>query len=71
MSAARPGTAGATRTCPHCRATILASSATCPQCKGHLRYDAAPDRKSRTRARAGQELRELRVDFTADSLQVR
>ena len=36
---------GATRTCPHCRATILASSAVCPQCKGHLRYDAAPDRK--------------------------
>ena len=36
---------GATRTCPHCRATILASAAVCPQCKGHLRFDATPDRK--------------------------
>ncbi|MDO5609899.1 MAG: hypothetical protein Q4G62_03825 [Pseudomonadota bacterium] len=36
---------GATRTCPHCRATILQSSAVCPQCKGHLRFDATPDRK--------------------------
>jgi uncharacterized protein YbaR (Trm112 family) len=29
----------ATRTCPHCKATILASAAVCPGCKGHLRYD--------------------------------
>ncbi len=36
---------GATRTCPHCRAIILASAAVCPQCKGHLRFDAAPDRR--------------------------
>lgn len=40
MSAARPGTAGATRTCPHCKATILESSAVCPACRGHLRFDA-------------------------------
>ncbi|MGY0504183.1 hypothetical protein [Luteimonas sp. e5] len=36
---------GATRTCPHCRAVILASAAVCPQCKGHLRFEAAPQRK--------------------------
>ena len=40
MSAARPGVAGATRTCPHCKATILESSAVCPACRGHLRFDA-------------------------------
>jgi hypothetical protein len=30
-----------TRTCPHCKATILASAAICPQCKHHLRFGAA------------------------------
>ena len=40
MSAVRPGVAGATRTCPHCKATILESSAVCPACRGHLRFDA-------------------------------
>ena len=40
MSAVRPGAAGATRACPHCKATILESSAVCPACRGHLRFDA-------------------------------
>lgn len=40
MNAARPGTTGATRTCPHCKAVILESSAVCPACRGHLRFDA-------------------------------
>jgi hypothetical protein len=31
---------GATRACPHCKATILESSSVCPACKGHLRFDA-------------------------------
>ena len=39
---ARPGVAGATRQCPHCRETILESAIVCPQCKHHLRYGAAP-----------------------------
>jgi glutaredoxin len=30
---------GATRTCPHCRATILESASVCPGCKHHLRFD--------------------------------
>lgn len=38
---ARPGEAGATRECPHCRETILASAAVCPACRHHLRYDEA------------------------------
>ncbi|MGQ4659637.1 hypothetical protein [Lysobacter sp. F6437] len=41
MSAApRPGTPGSTRTCPHCKTTILESSSVCPQCRGHLRFDS-------------------------------
>ena len=30
---------GATRTCPHCRATILESAIICPGCRHHLRFD--------------------------------
>lgn len=37
----RPGAAGRTRTCPHCRATILESAAVCPACRHHLRFDPA------------------------------
>ena len=39
--AARPGATGATRTCPHCKATILDSASVCPGCRGHLRFDSA------------------------------
>jgi len=42
----RTVTAGKTRTCPHCRATILESAAICPACRHHLRFDA--------RSQAGQ-----------------
>ena len=42
MSAVRPGTAGATRNCPHCKATILESASVCPACRGHLRFEAGP-----------------------------
>ena len=48
MKAPRPGEAGATRTCPHCKATILESAPVCPACRGHLRFepggDAGPER---------------------------
>jgi hypothetical protein len=37
----RPAAAGRTRTCPHCRATILESAAVCPACRHHLRFDPA------------------------------
>lgn len=40
MSAARPGAPGATRTCPHCKATILESANVCPACRHHLRFEA-------------------------------
>lgn len=41
MSTIRPGQPGATRTCPHCRQTILESAVVCPGCKGHLRSGVA------------------------------
>ena len=38
MSTVRRTPAGATRTCPHCRAVILQSTAVCPSCRKHLRF---------------------------------
>ncbi|MFL6592611.1 MAG: hypothetical protein ACJ8GK_07900 [Luteimonas sp.] len=49
MSNARPGTAGATRVCPHCKATILETASVCPACRGHLRYDEAALQREKTR----------------------
>ena len=37
---ARPGALGATRVCPHCRATVLQSASICPGCQHHLRFSA-------------------------------
>jgi hypothetical protein len=37
------GSTGRTRTCPHCKATILESAAICPQCRHHLKFGAAAD----------------------------
>ena len=37
MSMVNQRTAGKTRSCPHCRATILESANVCPACKHHLR----------------------------------
>lgn len=37
----RTGTAGKTRTCPHCKATILESAPVCPACRHHLRFGVA------------------------------
>jgi len=50
MNAPRPGTAGATRTCPHCKATILESASVCPACRGHLRFDADAAHKPATQS---------------------
>ena len=62
MSAPRPGPAGATRTCPHCRTTILESAAVCPACRGHLKFDApAQD--------AAQRFVPLKVEGTINALE--
>ena len=39
MSNGGQGTAGKTRTCPHCRATILQSATACPICRKSLRWE--------------------------------
>jgi len=40
MNASRPAATGKTRTCPHCKATILESLSICPGCLHHLRFDS-------------------------------
>lgn len=45
MTPVRTTAPGATRTCPHCRATVLDRAVRCPQCQKHLRFD--PDAASR------------------------
>lgn len=57
MSPVRESAAGATRTCPHCRATILESAAVCPGCRHHLRFDPS----SVARATAKPAVTPLRV----------
>lgn len=39
MNTGRVALTGKTRTCPHCKATILESSTVCPACQHHLRFD--------------------------------
>ncbi len=41
MNVARQGPVGATRVCPHCKATVLMSANICPGCQHHLRFNAA------------------------------
>jgi len=38
VTLAHPSTAGATRSCPHCRETILESAGVCPACRHKLRF---------------------------------
>ena len=38
MSSIRSGAPGATRVCPHCKATVLETAAVCPGCRHHLRF---------------------------------
>jgi hypothetical protein len=60
MSATRFGMAGKTRTCPHCKATILDSASVCPQCQHHLRFDP----KAVVERRAETTFSPLRVEGT-------
>jgi hypothetical protein len=49
MSGVRSLLPGRTRTCPHCKATILESATVCPACDHHLRFGAeAHKRPQRT-----------------------
>jgi hypothetical protein len=46
---ARAGTPGKTRTCPHCKATILDSASICPGCQHHLRFDRSVGAENRAK----------------------
>jgi len=39
MAVARQSSVGATRVCPHCKATVLQSANICPGCQHHLRFN--------------------------------
>ena len=56
IAPARPGSAGATRQCPHCRETILESAGRCPACRHYLRYDERAD------ATAAPAINPLRIE---------
>ena len=66
MSAVRPGAPGATRTCPHCRTTILETASVCPGCKHHLRFDA-PKETQRTTSLAVEG--SLRADRPGEAVE--
>jgi len=44
MSTGRFAAPGRTRSCPHCKATILESATVCPGCHHHLRFDSTSAR---------------------------
>ncbi len=48
MSTGRFVAAGKTRSCPHCKATILDSATVCPGCHHHLRFDSASGKVPQT-----------------------
>src|ERR1700755_775596 len=48
--ASRPVSTGKTRTCPHCKATILESLSICPGCMHHLRFDSEAAKRQVTAA---------------------
>lgn len=39
-------TAGRTRVCPHCKATILESATVCPSCQHHLQFNPTAQRRA-------------------------
>ncbi len=46
MSTVRQMAPGTTRTCPHCRSTILESASVCPACRHHLRFEPGAEKRS-------------------------
>jgi len=48
MIAGRPAAAtpGKTRTCPHCKATILATASICPACRHHLQFNRSGEQNT-------------------------
>ncbi|MEQ1690755.1 MAG: hypothetical protein ABMA00_05680 [Gemmatimonas sp.] len=66
MSSARRSPIGASRTCPHCRQTILERASVCPACRKHLRFEATKDEEERAEAREFALRVEGTVEHSAD-----
>lgn len=62
MSTSRLAPAGKTRTCPHCKRTILESAAVCPGCNHHLRFDPKTSAVPSARKRVQPAFSALRVE---------
>jgi hypothetical protein len=60
VSPVRQAEPGATRSCPHCRTTILESASICPACKKYLRFDP----EAAARAASGPTMVPLKVEGT-------
>ncbi len=56
MSVVRQGALGATRVCPHCKATVLQSANICPGCQHHLRFNAAANAEPQTAGAAAMRI---------------
>ena len=77
MLKSRSEVADATRTCPHCKATVLARSSVCPGCGHHLRFNATPQADTQgylafqvegaLRHRTNGEAAEYRVVLTVEN----
>lgn len=66
MSTSRGAAAGRTRTCPHCKSTILESASICPQCQHHLRFDPKAVAERRAQATSSALLVEGAIRHPAD-----
>ncbi len=64
MIAARPAAPGATRSCPHCRATVLQSANVCPACQHHLRFNAPSVAGATAAAAAASGYAALQIEGT-------
>jgi len=64
MIAARPAAPGATRSCPHCRATVLLSANVCPACQHHLRFSAPGSASATAVAAAASGYAALQIEGT-------
>lgn len=58
-------TVGRTRSCPHCRATILESAAVCPNCRHHLRFE---QRKGAAAEQAGKVALKVSGQFSRQAV---
>jgi hypothetical protein len=62
MSVARQSNLGATRICPHCKATVLQSANICPGCQHHLRFNTIGANGTASAEPAAAALSAMRIE---------